>query len=208
MEKRRASLFHSTLETNTEVFSKVSCGFLAQQTNSFSTLLNKGGITCNRPITLLRTSAPTQTAGAQPLCLSLFPTGTSEARVGGKQLRSSQSSTHFFKDAPKHLQYCQSSSYATKAIANMLKHVYAMPNASSSRKASSVRKNKVQTFFPCKKTSGYSRATQKEHAFLILTQREQSRSLLALREPELYREGEIDSKAPCAHEKLNETHRC
>ena len=48
--KTRSNSFHSTLEPNTEVFSKVSRS-LAQFTlvNSFSTLLNKGGSTCNCP---------------------------------------------------------------------------------------------------------------------------------------------------------------
>ena len=48
--KTRSNSFHSTLEPNTEVFSKVSRS-LAQFTlvNSVSTLLNKGGITCNCP---------------------------------------------------------------------------------------------------------------------------------------------------------------
>ena len=46
--KTRSNSFHSTLEPNTEVFSKVSRS-LAQFTlvNSVSTLLNKGGNTCN-----------------------------------------------------------------------------------------------------------------------------------------------------------------
>ena len=48
--KTRSNSFHSTLEPNTEVFSKVSRS-LAQFTlvNSVSTLLNKGGSTCNCP---------------------------------------------------------------------------------------------------------------------------------------------------------------
>ena len=48
--KTRSNSFHSTLEPNTEVFSKVSRS-LAQFTlvNSVSTLLNKGGNTCNCP---------------------------------------------------------------------------------------------------------------------------------------------------------------
>ena len=48
--KTRSNSFHSTLEPNTEVFSKVSRS-LAQFTlvNSVSTLLNKGGISCNCP---------------------------------------------------------------------------------------------------------------------------------------------------------------
>ena len=48
--KTRSNSFHSTLEPNTEVFSKVSRS-LAQFTlvNSVSTLLNKGGMTCNCP---------------------------------------------------------------------------------------------------------------------------------------------------------------
>ena len=48
--KTRSNSFHSTLEPNTEVFSKVSRS-LAQFTlvNSISTLLNKGGMSCNCP---------------------------------------------------------------------------------------------------------------------------------------------------------------
>ena len=48
--KTRSNSFHSTLEPNTEVFSKVSRS-LAQFTlvNSVSTLLNKGGMSCNCP---------------------------------------------------------------------------------------------------------------------------------------------------------------
>ena len=48
--KTRSNSFHSTLEPNTEVFSKVSRS-LAQFTlvNSVSTLLDKGGMTCNCP---------------------------------------------------------------------------------------------------------------------------------------------------------------
>ena len=46
--KTQSNSFHSTLEPNTKVFSKVSRS-LAQFTlvNSVSTLLNKGGSTCN-----------------------------------------------------------------------------------------------------------------------------------------------------------------
>ena len=71
--KTRSNSFHSTLEPNTEVFSKVSRS-LAQFTlvNSVSTLLNKGGITCNCP----RASQDfcvnqNKQASAQLLCSSL-----------------------------------------------------------------------------------------------------------------------------------------
>ena len=71
--KTRSNSFHSTLEPNTEVFSKVSRS-LAQFTlvNSVSTLLNKGGMSCNCP----RASQDffvnqNKQASAQLLCCSL-----------------------------------------------------------------------------------------------------------------------------------------
>ena len=71
--KTRSNSFHSTLEPNTEVFSKVSRS-LAQFTlvNSVSTLLNKGGMSCNCP----RASQDffvnqNKQASAQLLCSSL-----------------------------------------------------------------------------------------------------------------------------------------
>ena len=71
--KTRSNSFHSTLEPNTEVFSKVSRS-LAQFTlvNSFSTLLNKGGITCNCPNASQDFSkTENKQASAQLLCSSL-----------------------------------------------------------------------------------------------------------------------------------------
>ena len=71
--KTRSNSFHSTLEPNTEVFSKVSRS-LAQFTlvNSVSTLPNKGGMSCNCP----RASQDffvnqNKQASAQLLCSSL-----------------------------------------------------------------------------------------------------------------------------------------
>ena len=67
--KTRSNSFHSTLEPNTEVFSKVSRS-LAQFTlvNFVSTLLNKGGITCNCPDFCVNQN---KQASAQLLCSSL-----------------------------------------------------------------------------------------------------------------------------------------
>ena len=102
-------LFHSTLEPNTEVFSKVSRS-LAQM-NSVSTLLSKGGMTCKRPSTSQDFCTHSkQQRGTATLSLAC-PTGTSEARVGRNIDRWNQSNTHFFSDALKHLQCSKSSSY-------------------------------------------------------------------------------------------------
>ena len=84
--KTRSNSFHSTLEPNTEVFSKVSRS-LAQFTlvNSFSTLLNKGGSTCNCP-SASQDFSKHQTNQSKCTATLLQP-DASEARVGGQSGR-------------------------------------------------------------------------------------------------------------------------
>ena len=87
--KTRSNSFHSTLEPNTEVFSKVSRS-LAQFTlvNSVSTLLNKGGSTCNCPKASQDFCVnQNKQASAQLLCSSLV-LPTRAKRGSAKQLRS------------------------------------------------------------------------------------------------------------------------
>ena len=102
--KTRSNSFHSTLEPNTEVFSKVSRS-LAQFTlvNSVSTLLNKGGITCNCP----KASQDffvnqNKQASAQLLCSSLVFSRHERSEVGETVARLKntlvQSNTHLFTD--------------------------------------------------------------------------------------------------------------
>ena len=125
--KTRSNSFHSTLEPNTEVFSKVSRS-LAQFTlvNSVSTLLNKGGITCNCP----RASQDfcvnqNKQASAQLLCSSL---GLSrhERSEGRRDSCEAEKYTHSEQHAP--LQGCREdisgvvcSSWPTQNMPNMPK---------------------------------------------------------------------------------------
>ena len=112
--------------SNTEVFSKVSQSLAL--VNSVSTLLNKGESHAD-VLRLLRTSVLQQNKHklSQPLCSSLVPHDTSEARVGGNQLQAKlQSNTHFFMDAHRHRQVLQSSSYANANYQSMPKHAPAM----------------------------------------------------------------------------------
>ena len=90
--KTRSNSFHSTLEPNTEMFSKVSRS-LAQFTlvNSVSTLLNKGGMSCNCP----KASQDffvnqNKQASAQHSASALCSPNTSETLA--------QSNTHLFKN--------------------------------------------------------------------------------------------------------------
>ena len=104
--KTRSNSFHSTLEPNTEVFSKVSRS-LAQFTlvNSVSTLLNKGGSTCNCP----RASQDfcvnqNKQASAQLLCSSLV-LSRHERSEGRRNSCEAEKCTHSEQHAP--LQGCR-----------------------------------------------------------------------------------------------------
>ena len=131
--KTRSNSFHSTLEPNTEVFSKVFRS-LAQFTlvNSVSTLLNKGGSTCNCP-KLLRTSALTKTNkqvhsySAPALC----PPDTSEARVGETAARLkntlTQSNTHLFRDVSGTSQVSSAHHGQLKNMSTCQSHATNMP---------------------------------------------------------------------------------
>ena len=130
-EKRRA-LFHSTLEPK---HTRCSASLSQSQrsftfVNSISTLLNKGGTHAN-VLVLLRTSVLQQSkhkhSSAQPLCSNLV---RRHERSEGRRSRSeeqTQSNTHFFKDALKHLQ-CFSAHHAHfKQLKTSSKQAQAMP---------------------------------------------------------------------------------
>ena len=87
-------LFHSTLEPNTQVFSKVSCGVL----RSFKFRLNFAKQRRNAAVlTLLRTSVLTQTASAQPLCLWPVPTARAKRGSRKQQVRATRTSSRMLK---------------------------------------------------------------------------------------------------------------
>ena len=104
--KTRSNSFHSTLEPNTEVFSKVSRS-LAQFTlvNSVSTLLNKGGITCNCPKASQDFCvSQNKQASAQLLCSSLV-LSRHERSEGRRNSCEAEKCTHSEQHAP--LQGCR-----------------------------------------------------------------------------------------------------
>ena len=130
-EKRRA-LFHSTLEPKHQRCS----ASLSQSQRSFtfvssiSTLLNKGGTHAN-VLVLLRTSVLQQNkhkhSSAQPFCSNLV---RRHERSEGRRSRSeeqTQSNTHFFKDALKHLQRLSAHHAHFKQLKTSLKQAQAMP---------------------------------------------------------------------------------
>ena len=104
--KTRSNSFHSTLEPNTEVFSKVSRS-LAQFTlvNSVSTLLNKGGSTCNCPNASQDFCVnQNKQASAQLLCSSLV-LSRHERSEGRRNSCEAENCTHSEQHAP--LQGCR-----------------------------------------------------------------------------------------------------
>ena len=125
--KTRSNSFHSTLEPNTEVFSKVSRS-LAQFTlaNSVSTLLNKGGSTCNCPNASQDFCVnQNKQASAQLLCSSLV-LSRHERSEGRQNSCEAENCTHSEQHAP--LQGCREdisgvlcSSWPTQKHANMPK---------------------------------------------------------------------------------------
>ena len=173
------SLFfsRSTLEPNTEVFSKVLQSLAL--VNSVSTLLNKGGIACSRPTTsqdFCTSAKQTQTCTATPFqpCTSRHEP---KARVGGNSCgQKLQSSTHFFRDAHRHLQCFKGSSHATQtqqtcqnmsvpcSCLSMHKTVKGLWKFSSSTKCSSQCLKKVNNFTCC---STEPKGKQKESYFFF-----------------------------------------
>ena len=125
--KTRSNSFHSTLEPNTEVFSKVSRS-LAQFTlvNSVSTLLNKGGSTCNCPKASQDFCVnQNKQASAQLLCSSLM-LSRHERSEGRRNSCEAENCTHSEQHAP--LQGCREdisgvlcSSWPTQKHVNMPK---------------------------------------------------------------------------------------
>ena len=125
--KTRSNSFHSTLEPNTEVFSKVSRS-LAQFTlvNSVSTLLNKGGSTCNCPKASQDFCVnQNKQASAQLLCSSLV-LSRHERSEGRRNSCEAENCTHSEQHAP--LQGCREdisgvfcSSWPTQKHVNMPK---------------------------------------------------------------------------------------
>ena len=125
--KTRSNSFHSTLEPNTEVFSKVSRS-LAQFTlvNSVSTLLNKGGSTCNCPKASQDFCVDqNKQASAQLLCSSLV-LSRHERSEGRRNSCEAENCTHSEQHAP--LQGCREdisgvfcSSWPTQKHVNMPK---------------------------------------------------------------------------------------
>ena len=131
--KTRSNSFHSTLEPNTEVFSKVSRS-LAQFTlvNSVSTLLNKGGNTCNCPKASQDFCVnQNKQASAQLLCSSLA-LSRHERSEGRRNSCEAEKCTHSEQHAP--LQGCREdisgvlcSSWPTQNMSTCQSHATNMP---------------------------------------------------------------------------------
>ena len=131
--KTRSNSFHSTLEPNTEVFSKVSRS-LAQFTlvNSVSTLLNKGGNTCNCPNASQDFCVnQNKQASAQLLCSSLV-LSRHERSEGRRNSCEAEKCTHSEQHAP--LQGCREdisgvlcSSWPTQNMPTCQSHATNMP---------------------------------------------------------------------------------
>ena len=133
--KTRSNSFHSTLEPNTEVFSKVSRS-LAQFTlvNSVSTLLNKGGITCNCPSASQDfVTTENKQASAQLLCSSLVLSRheRSEGRRNSCEAENTlaQSNTHLFKDVSRTSQVSCAHHGQLKTCQTCQSHVKNMPGS-------------------------------------------------------------------------------
>ena len=130
--KTRSNSFHSTLEPNTEVFSKVSRS-LAQFTlvNSISTLLNKGGITCNCPKASQDFCVnQNKQASAQLLCCLVL--SRHERSEGRRNSCEAEKCTHSEQHAP--LQGCREdisgvscSSWPTQNMSTCQSHATNMP---------------------------------------------------------------------------------